>query len=163
MDSARFSVCDFRQVCIYTYAQISNTKGAIEITSWTVNGITFSGTVNSVIELVDSMNVWDEGGNWELLPEFLIIEGGDIGGEYSRMEIFFPDSGIRSSLGYDTRLTPKGVSIFLTEGLHELIITDENDCADTLNLELIRQDCPCLLYTSPSPRDATLSRMPSSA
>ena len=142
VDSARFSVCDFRQVCIYTYAQISNTKGAIEITSWTVNGVTFSGTVNSVIELVDSMNVWDEGGNWSLLPEFLIIEGGDIGGEYSRMEIFFPDSGIRSSLGYDTRLTPKGVSIFLTEGLHELIITDENDCADTLNLELIRQDCP---------------------
>ena len=28
----------------------------------------------------------------------------------------------------------------------------------------IRQLCPtCLLYTSPSPRDATLSRMPSSA
>ena len=25
------------------------------------------------------------------------------------------------------------------------------------------QDIPCLLYTSPSPRDATLSRMPSSA
>ena len=25
------------------------------------------------------------------------------------------------------------------------------------------KDCPCLLYTSPSPRDATLSRMPSSA
>ena len=25
------------------------------------------------------------------------------------------------------------------------------------------QHCPCLLYTSPSPRDATLSRMPSSA
>ena len=24
-------------------------------------------------------------------------------------------------------------------------------------------DCGCLLYTSPSPRDATLSRMPSSA
>ena len=26
-----------------------------------------------------------------------------------------------------------------------------------------RLDCTCLLYTSPSPRDATLSRMPSSA
>ena len=25
------------------------------------------------------------------------------------------------------------------------------------------EDTPCLLYTSPSPRDATLSRMPSSA
>ena len=29
--------------------------------------------------------------------------------------------------------------------------------------ELIRQQQHCLLYTSPSPRDATLSRMPSSA
>ena len=27
----------------------------------------------------------------------------------------------------------------------------------------IRLEIPCLLYTSPSPRDATLSRMPSSA
>ena len=31
----------------------------------------------------------------------------------------------------------------------------------TLDADL--QDSPCLLYTSPSPRDATLSRMPSSA
>ena len=30
-------------------------------------------------------------------------------------------------------------------------------------LEEVRQAYPCLLYTSPSPRDATLSRMPSSA
>ena len=29
--------------------------------------------------------------------------------------------------------------------------------------QLSEQDCICLLYTSPSPRDATLSRMPSSA
>ena len=29
--------------------------------------------------------------------------------------------------------------------------------------ELVTQAIPCLLYTSPSPRDATLSRMPSSA
>ena len=27
----------------------------------------------------------------------------------------------------------------------------------------IREDCSCLLYTSPSPRDGLLSRMPSSA
>ena len=30
-------------------------------------------------------------------------------------------------------------------------------------LQFIRQQFSCLLYTSPSPRDATLSRMPSSA
>ena len=30
-------------------------------------------------------------------------------------------------------------------------------------VERMKQDAICLLYTSPSPRDATLSRMPSSA
>ena len=34
-------------------------------------------------------------------------------------------------------------------------------CVDILGG--IRSTCTCLLYTSPSPRDATLSRMPSSA
>ena len=31
------------------------------------------------------------------------------------------------------------------------------------NIDYVVEECPCLLYTSPSPRDATLSRMPSSA
>ena len=35
-----------------------------------------------------------------------------------------------------------------------------NECQ---NLGKSRPSKPCLLYTSPSPRDATLSRMPSSA
>ena len=33
----------------------------------------------------------------------------------------------------------------------------------TTSLDFVGQDVFCLLYTSPSPRDATLSRMPSSA
>ena len=37
----------------------------------------------------------------------------------------------------------------------QLLVNCERDIADTLGI--------CLLYTSPSPRDATLSRMPSSA
>ena len=38
---------------------------------------------------------------------------------------------------------------------------DRFEGADQLNFDLYYN--PCLLYTSPSPRDATLSRMPSSA
>ena len=33
----------------------------------------------------------------------------------------------------------------------------------TVNVKLATQDLPCLLYTSPSPRDLSTSRMPSSA
>ena len=43
----------------------------------------------------------------------------------------------------------------------------QTDISDTENvqktLDLISEEHNCLLYTSPSPRDATLSRMPSSA
>ena len=39
---------------------------------------------------------------------------------------------------------------------------DDLELAGTL-VESIGLAIPCLLYTSPSPRDATLSRMPSSA
>ena len=37
---------------------------------------------------------------------------------------------------------------------------DKNDASTKL---ILGMDITCLLYTSPSPRDATLSRMPSSA
>ena len=46
------------------------------------------------------------------------------------------------------------------------INTDETQQADRLqvfNDSSVADDKACLLYTSPSPRDATLSRMPSSA
>ena len=42
--------------------------------------------------------------------------------------------------------------------------TDNFTCADKRTLNDVEvMTCTCLLYTSPSPRDATLSRMPSSA
>ena len=39
----------------------------------------------------------------------------------------------------------------------------ETRALDELIPDWRKKDSPCLLYTSPSPRDATLSRMPSSA
>ena len=43
-----------------------------------------------------------------------------------------------------------------------LTLTDSEGCDQSVTQNLPPTD-PCLLYTSPSPRDATLSRMPSSA
>ena len=92
--------CNIQQICIYSYGNIIDATGPIEVLSWEVDGITYAGTVASIAILVDSMNVWDPTGNWTLNEASIVIEGGHEG---------------------------------------------------------------CLLYTSPSPRDATLSRMPSSA
>ena len=73
----------------------------------------------------------------------------------------------------DTASTPsnEGTIVFLADGIArihglgevmngELIEFDHGIMGMALNLEV---DSVCLLYTSPSPRDRTRSRMPSSA
>ena len=45
----------------------------------------------------------------------------------------------------------------------KVAITLKCNTSDTKVAEIFSLAQPCLLYTSPSPRDATLSRMPSSA
>ena len=58
---------------------------------------------------------------------------------------------------YTGSLYPEQSTEILLKALNELIKEEKIDKTD---LELVYA---CLLYTSPSPRDATLSRMPSSA
>ena len=57
---------------------------------------------------------------------------------------------------YD-EMTPKGALKYLA-GARGLSRKHRRD-----RMAFVAQKCNCLLYTSPSPRDATLSRMPSSA
>ena len=45
----------------------------------------------------------------------------------------------------------------------DTLVASANAYINALNKMIIKRDKTCLLYTSPSPRDATLSRMPSSA
>ena len=66
--------------------------------------------------------------------------------------------------------TLSSVSFFMipgTDGLGDTVSVSVYDMATGLPNTLIAQSLDyiitCLLYTSPSPRDATLSRMPSSA
>ena len=57
--------------------------------------------------------------------------------------------------------TPKGVA--QNDGVTYLIGRELPPVIDKLSLNEVTLFAPCLLYTSPSPRDATLSGKPSSA
>ena len=50
-----------------------------------------------------------------------------------------------------------------TEFVKALIAKMKDDTLEIVGVGRARQDISCLLYTSPSPRDGLLSRMPSSA
>ena len=52
---------------------------------------------------------------------------------------------------------------YAKERSQKLIGSETQAKEHLLQLFRVARDLPCLLYTSPSPRDATLSRMPSSA
>ena len=74
-----------------------------------------------------------------------------------------PIDNSHSKLVMKANFEGKGIMGFLTKGMMkkkmtktlETVLEDAKIYAETGNI--------CLLYTSPSPRDATLSRMPSSA
>ena len=55
------------------------------------------------------------------------------------------------------------IHVFATTGTAPFVFDWSNGSSDTSLYNLDAGTYTCLLYTSPSPRDATLSRMPSSA
>ena len=67
-----------------------------------------------------------------------------------------------NDLTYDQRMHRVCTSLSKA-GYDVLLLGRVKDKSITLNQEVFEQKRICLLYTSPSPRDATLSRMPSSA
>ena len=70
-----------------------------------------------------------------------------------------PDAGGTSSTGLENQATSTGAA--LDENGNPLVDATGNPITATDDSD--NGTDPCLLYTSPSPRDATLSRMPSSA
>ena len=77
-------------------------------------------------------------------------------------------------MDFDYRLLAKYLTGMLSpeemkqvEEWRELSIDNEEVFSELMKLRVswkfTQYNTPCLLYTSPSPRDATLSRMPSSA
>ena len=56
-----------------------------------------------------------------------------------------------------------GKTFALVNAYLQKLLSDQNEEGHRKMLALTFTNKACLLYTSPSPRDATLSRMPSSA
>ena len=66
------------------------------------------------------------------------------------------------TIGLSSPSSPSPLATPTTSTTYSVVITDENGCTGTDEV-FVTVVISCLLYTSPSPRDATLSRMPSSA
>ena len=90
-----------------------------------------------------------------------------IGSALERLNGYFLDAGFVTTRAY---ITPQDLStgtlaFTVVEGTIEDIRLNGDSAEDKrrIRMAFAAQPGDCLLYTSPSPRDATLSRMPSSA
>ncbi len=116
--------------------------GPYTVDEWTVNGTVFSGVFNSPAELLDSMNVWDATGNWQLViypnTGATAIIGGDFSNIYGDFTIVQQVSGLEVVIGLGQITIPTGVAIELSVGTqHVLTIADiATQCTESALLEL---------------------------
>ena len=86
------------------------------------------------------------------------------------LESYFLSLGCRGSLRMTILKTQSGLLLYSPVALDAEIIASIRALGTVTDIvapnkmhHMYLRPCVCLLYTSPSPRDATLSRMPSSA
>ena len=127
--------CDFDSLVVYAYSELfgQGNLGPYEVISWTVNGTIFSGEFQDIPALIDSMNVWDPLGNWQISQIGQFITGGLSSSTYSTMVINAIDFGTTSELGINFTSVPNGYQLQLEVGYHEVVVIDTvSGCADTL-------------------------------
>ena len=142
--------CDFENFLAYSYALVEGrgASGNYQITSWTVNGETFSGQVENMQQLTNWMNMKDPGGNWNLNAGILSITGGNPTKNYGNIEIVQLDKWVETTMSPSITglATSSVVEVNLENGTrHEIVITDTlTCCSDTLIVKRCEQEQPCV-------------------
>ena len=155
-------------------------SGPFNLEEWTVNGTMFSGQFEDLSGLADSMTLWDSGSSWTFDQVTETITGANPNNTYGSLNIRHLLTNSLTILPIMEVMVGGGTNLEFAAGFHEVIFEQPDGCMDTISItvDCINPDTiltdlvigitdticiTCLLYTSPSPRDGLLSRMPSSA
>lgn len=122
-----FPVCKQDTLSIYSYEFLfgKGNSGPYRLDSWVVNGKMFSGQFPQISALVDSMNVWDPLGNWQLVPAAFQIRGGMPSSTYSQMLLTVLSINTPAVMGHNISFTTKALGIPVFKGVHQLVALDQ--------------------------------------
>jgi len=137
--------CNFDSTIMYNYGLLfgQGNSGPYDINSWMVNGIDFTGTFNSMQELVDFMNMNDPTGNWILDEPSLSINGGNPSTTYSGIDITTTSVSVNNLITPDFTLNPYGSYIQVDTGFHEIVFISPEGCSDTLYITVDDSELEC--------------------
>ncbi len=132
-----FIGCNDQMATIYSYLSLPDqgNSGPYQLDDWTVDGITFSGKFFNIKNLVDSMNIWNPFGNWQLDPQNFIIFSENIDQNCGKLEVTQIQSQIHSSIASKQNTVPKGLALDLVVGAHEIVFNNTTTgCIDTVDI-----------------------------
>ena len=129
------------QLGYYSYSSLpgEGNDGPYSVESWTIGNVTFSGVVENISALIDSMNVWDSATLWELDENNLSIISSDNSiVDYNEISVLHIASGELVDLDILQNISENNISLYFSQGVHELVITmDSLNCSDTLLIDVI--------------------------
>ena len=135
MYTGGFSACSATGPSQYDYSTLfgQGNLGPYKVDGWDVGGTIFTDTFFTMIELVDSMNLWNPSGNWSLNQTNLTINGGNPNLTYSQMDITVVSINSPTFIAWNTGSVVDGTLLSLGVGNHEVIVTQTTGgvCIDT--------------------------------
>jgi gliding motility-associated-like protein len=130
-----FVPCSSDTVFAYSYYSLTFNypAGPYQLSSWVVNGRTYTARVANIAALRDSMNRWDPAGNWVIDATAYSLKGGNTRNTYGNM--IFKRNGLTvANAAPNKQFIPIGVGVRLDTGCHQLIFRNVNGCKDTVNV-----------------------------
>ena len=141
--------CDVDTLVQYSYVVLFGLgqDGPYRIDEWQANGQMFSGEVQTMQELTDSLNVWDPTGNWIHEPAQFSIVGGDSSGAYGNIKATHLSSGVQSTMNMNYTGIAAGfvVEVMNDRPVQELIIMDTALCCSDTIIVVFGEGCDLAL------------------
>ncbi len=126
--------CNADTIYTYGYADVP-IPGPYELDSWYVNNNKYSGEFPDMFALLDSMNLWDSEGNWEINTMNQVIVGGNPNNTYSAMYINMLLLNSPTIIDANLGIQPNGTLFKFGKGLHEVVILEQlSGCLDTFEV-----------------------------
>lgn len=119
--------CNFQMSGFYapiSEAILSNDFAPFFIDRWRVDDRFFSGEILSIDALIDSLNRWDEAGNWRFDAANERVVGGDERQQYGDLSIEIITTNTTLTANYNPQQLPRNIGLSLPMGTNRVSITD---------------------------------------
>jgi large repetitive protein len=136
--TAEREACDFDTLFQYNYFVLPGrgATGPYRLDYWNIGSKTYkASSINSMQQLVDSMNVWDAAGQWVLNTNDLSIVGGVKTTPYADMKFTTLRTGAVSLIRLNLNIVGRGTRFRFKTGTHDLVLENSNTgCKDRVKI-----------------------------